>query len=160
MSRVSDYDEATAAKICARLMDGESLRSICKDEDMPARSTVHVWLAERNEFAEKYALARDRQADTIFDEILDIADDGENDWLEKHGKDGENLGWRLNGEAVLRSRLRVDARKWMAGKLRPKKYGEKLLGDPDNPIVTAQMSDTDLARLLVFQLTKASREAE
>jgi hypothetical protein len=107
-------------------MDGESLRSICHDEAMPARSTVHLWLANNQEFSDRYAIARDRQADTIFDEILDIADDGSNDWMEKRDEAGGNLGWKENGEAIQRSRLRVDARKWMAGKLRPKKYGERL----------------------------------
>lgn len=107
-------------------MDGESLRTICCDPDMPARSTVHLWLASDRDFSDHYAIARDRQADTIFDEILDIADDGSNDWMEKRDDEGGNLGWKENGEAISRSRLRVDARKWMAGKLRPKKYGEKL----------------------------------
>lgn len=158
MSRVSDYDEATAAKICARLMDGESLRSICKDEDMPARSTVHVWLAERNEFAEKYALARDRQADTIFDEILHIADTPQ--LGEIVTEEGDKVTVRRE-DMIAHRRLQIDARKWMAGKLRPKKYGDRTIlgGDEENP-VRVEMNDTDLARLLVFQLTKASREAE
>ncbi len=112
--------------ICARLMDGESLRTVCLDDDMPARSTVHLWLAQHQSFSDQYAKAREYQADTIFDEILDIADDGSNDWMEKRGEDGENLGWKENGEAIARSRLRVDARKWMAGKLRSKKYGDKI----------------------------------
>lgn len=70
--------------------------------------------------------ARETQADAIFDEILDIADDGSNDWMEKHDGEGGNIGWRENGEAIQRSRLRIDARKWMAGKLRPKVYGDKV----------------------------------
>lgn len=70
--------------------------------------------------------AREAQADAIFDEILDIADDGSNDWMERHDAEGGSIGWKENGEAIGRSRLRIDARKWMAGKLRPKVYGEKL----------------------------------
>ncbi len=58
------------------------------------------------------------------EEIVEIADDGRNDWMEVMSKDGESIGWRLNGEAVQRSRLRVDARKWLMSKLLPKKYGE------------------------------------
>ena len=69
------------------------------------------------------------QADALFDEILDIADDGDNDWMERKGEDGQSLGWRENGEALRRSALRVDARKWMAGKLQPKKYSEKMQMD-------------------------------
>jgi hypothetical protein len=132
--RPSDYDEILAALICARLMDGESLRTICLDEEMPARSTVHLWLAQHAQFSDQYGKAREFQADTIFDEILDIADDGSNDWMEKRGEQGENLGWKENGEAIARSRLRVDARKWMAGKLRSKKYGDKI--DHEHGITT------------------------
>lgn len=126
IGRPTKFSEELASKICARLMDGESLRTICLDPDMPARSTVHLWLASNSSFSDQYAIARDRQADTIFDEILDIADDGSNDWMEKRDEEGGNLGWKENGESIQRSRLRVDARKWMAGKLRPKKYGDKL----------------------------------
>jgi hypothetical protein len=80
------------------------------------------------EFAEQYAHARDSQADTLADEILDIADDGSNDYM------GDDETY--NGDAVARSKLRVDARKWIASKLKPKKYGDKtLLGsDPENPL--------------------------
>jgi hypothetical protein len=62
----------------------------------------------------------------LTEEILDIADDGSNDWMEKLDKDGKSVGWAVNGEAVQRSKLRVDARKWIASKLKPKKYGDKL----------------------------------
>ena len=89
-------------------------------------STVFKWLSENEDFAKQYARAREVQADALFDEILDIADDGSNDWMEKRNADGKNIGWQENGEALRRSQLRIDARKWMAGKLRPKKYGEKL----------------------------------
>ena len=107
--------------ICERIADGESLRKICTDDDMPSRVNVMRWLAGSEELRIQYARAREEQADTIFDEILDIADDARNDWVE----DGEG-GERYNGDHVQRSRLRIDARKWMAGKLRPKKYGEKM----------------------------------
>ena len=109
--------------ICNRLAEGESLVDICKSDGMPRQSTVFRWLASDAEFREKYARAREVQADTIFDEILSIADDARNDWMEKNGE--ESVGWAMNGEHVQRSRLRIDARKWMAGKLRPKVYGDK-----------------------------------
>ena len=64
------------------------------------------------------------QTDAIFDENLEIADDGRNDWMERHGD--EEAGWVANGEHIQRSRLRIDTRKWMASKLAPKKYGDKL----------------------------------
>ncbi|WP_259671248.1 terminase small subunit protein [Rhizobium sp. NZLR11] len=113
-----------ADAICERIADGESLKGICEDPEMPSKATVFKWLSERDSFSDKYARAREEQADAIFDEILLIADDGRNDWMERRGE--EDAGWTTNGENIQRSKLRIDARKWMAGKLRPKKYGEKL----------------------------------
>lgn len=123
--RPGDYNEEIANAICARIADGESLRTICRDEGMPARGTVHRWLIANPEFQDQYERSRAYQADTLFDEILDIADDGSNDWMEKFDGEGGNIGWKENGEAIGRSRLRIDARKWMAGKMRPKKYSDK-----------------------------------
>lgn len=116
--RMTEYDPAIADKICDALVDGRSLRSILLDETMPASSTVFKWLNQQPIFAEQYARAREAQADTLADEITDIADDGSNDYM---GNDD-----KYNGDAVARSKLRVDARKWVAAKLKPKKYGDKL----------------------------------
>lgn len=129
---------AHKATVCDRIAHGESLRQICGDENMPAASTVFVWLSEDSAFSEQYARAREAQADALFDDILGIADDGTNDWMERKNSDGQNIGWMENGEALRRSQLRIDARKWMAGKLKPKKYGDKtqmeMTGDADNPL--------------------------
>jgi len=132
--RPSIFSDEIALAICARLSDGESLRKICCDAEMPGQTTVYRWLMENEAFREQYACARELQADTLFDEILDIADDASNDWMERHGEN--NPGWQENGEAIRRSQIRIDSRKWMAGKLRPKKYGDKQLigSDPDNPL--------------------------
>ncbi|NTA37552.1 terminase small subunit protein [Agrobacterium salinitolerans] len=126
MPGVTTYTEEIGDAICERIALGESVRSICDDEAMPSMSTVFKWLRDNEAFSQQYARAREVQADALFDDIIDIADDGRNDWMEKRNADGENIGWQENGEALRRSQLRIDARKWMAGKLRPKKYGEKL----------------------------------
>jgi hypothetical protein len=122
--RPSAYTEEVADTICERLALGESLRSICLDEAMPSQSMVFRWLAGDDGFRERYARARETQADALFDEILDIADSASNDWMARNDKDNE--GWLVNGEAIQRSRLRIDARKWMAGKMAPKKYADKM----------------------------------
>lgn len=136
VGRPSSFSAEIAAYICARLMDGESLRSICLDQNMPDRATVHRWLASNEAFRDQYARAREIQADTIVDETLDIADDATNDWMERRNDDGQSIGWQVNGEHIQRSRLRIDQRKWMAGKLAPKKYGERVIhaGDAENPV--------------------------
>ena len=91
---------------------------------MPSKSMVLRWLAQIQEFRDQYARARDAQADALADELLDVADDGRNDWMEKLDREGEQVGWMVNQEAINRSRLRVDTRKWIASKLKPKKYGD------------------------------------
>lgn len=135
MATPMPFDQAVADDICDKLVEGMSLRKITLDAEMPSASTVFKWLRENETFAQQYAHARDAQADTLADEILDIADDGSNDWM---GDKEEEGGAVYNGDAVARSRLRVDARKWISSKLKPKVYGDKtLLGsDPDNPLPT------------------------
>jgi hypothetical protein len=59
----------------------------------------------------------------LADELLEISDNGLNDWMERNGEG--NVGWLVNGEAIQRSKLRVDTRKWVASKLKPKKYGDR-----------------------------------
>lgn len=136
------YSQELASQICEGLINGRSLRSICAPAEMPAASTVCLWLTKYREFAEQYAHAREAQADTLADEIIDIADDGTNDWMARHENRGG--GYELNGEHVQRSKLRVDSRKWIAAKLKPKKYGDKTetthVGDKERPVVL-QSSD-------------------
>ena len=121
--RPSLYTEALAAKICRRLAEGETLRSVCRDKAMPDKATILRWLADKKkaDFREQYVYAREMQADALFDEALEIADDASGDW--STDKDGKKV---LDHENIQRSRLRVDTRKWAAGKMAPKKYGDKL----------------------------------
>ena len=131
--RPSLYTDQLAAKICRRLAEGETLRAICRDGAMPDKSTVLRWLGDKTkiEFRDQYAHARDMQADALFDEALEIADDAAGDW--STDKDGKKV---LDHEHVQRSRLPVDTRKWAAGKMAPKRYGDKIqhTGDGGGPI--------------------------
>lgn len=121
MSRPTDYSEELADMICEGIMEGRSLRSICGDKGMPDRSTVHRWLSAHDGFATKYARARDIQADLLFEDMQDVADEG-------------------NPEDVQRARLRVMTMQWRASKLAPKKYGDKVAltggGEGDAPLRT------------------------
>ncbi|WP_186194461.1 terminase small subunit protein [Burkholderia gladioli] len=119
------FTKALAETICEHLASGLSLRQIEEIEGMPTKTTILRWLGDDRytEFRDQYARARDMQAEGMADEILEIADDGRNDWMEVQSRDGEHIGWKVNGEAVQRSRLRIDARKWLLSKLLPKKYG-------------------------------------
>jgi hypothetical protein len=122
-----------------RLAKGETLRAICRDEGMPPESTVREWaLDDRDGFAARYARARQLGAYAMADELLEITDDGRNDWIEREGRDGKSEFF-LNAEHVQRSRLRADTRKWLLSKVLPREFGDKQMigGDPDGvPIKT------------------------
>ena len=154
--RPTSFTQEIADTICERLMHGETLRQIVLDEAMPHRATVHRWLATNETFRDQYAQAREYQADTIFDEMFDIADDGSNDWmLRKQGDDEIEV---INHEHIQRSRLRIDTRKWALARMAPKKYGEKiettLKGDSDAPLV---IDDRVAARQIAYLFANAVR---
>lgn len=118
--RPSSFSKKVANQICERLIAGESLRAICDSAGMPNKSTVFRWLDRHTEFRDQYARAREIQAEMMADELLSIADDASGDLTK--GESG-HVG---NSAAVHRSKLRVETRKWIASRLLPKKYGEKL----------------------------------
>lgn len=120
------YEKQKGDEICALLADGLSLREICRMEGMPSKTTVMRWLHDDAAFRDQYARAKEIGIEAIAEDILDIADDATNDWMERHDKDGGNAGWVFNGEAARRSQIRIDARKWLLTKLAPKKYGDKV----------------------------------
>jgi hypothetical protein len=107
---------------------------------MPCVKTVFNWFDRYPEFLQQYARAKEESADALSDEMLDIADDATNDWMERLGDDEKPVSWAINGEHVQRSRLRIETRKWLASKLKPKKYGDKLAlgGADDLPPVQVQ----------------------
>lgn len=135
--RPTDYGPDIVSTICERIADGQSVREIARDDAMPAMSTIFKWLSIHPEFAEQYVRAKEAQAEHFAEDILDIADNANNDWMERLSDEDKSLGWRENGEAIQRSRLRVDSRKWLLSKLMPKKYGDKIThaGDAENPLV-------------------------
>jgi hypothetical protein len=132
IGRPSDYTPDLAARICARMSEGESMRSICRDPDMPCLASVFLWLSKYPEFSEQYDKAYAERADAMFEEIFEIADDGTNDWMERQNKDGSTFE-AFNAEHVQRSRLRVDTRKWALARMSPRKYGEKVTNELTGP---------------------------
>ena len=152
--RPSDYTQELADRICEQLAMGKSVRTVCKQEDMPAMSTVFKWLRENDDFSEQYARAKEESADVLAEEILDIADDGQNDtYIDDKG----NV--KTDHDVIARSRLRVDARKWIAAKLKPKKYGDKIdVTSGDEPIKQAATTAEIVAT--VQQILAAGDEHE
>jgi hypothetical protein len=105
------YSQEKADAICARMAEGESLRSVCRSQGMPSMSTVMRWLEADEKFREQYARAMDMRADVKFDELDDVSEDA------------------VMAETAIKVaglRLKADNIKWQLGKMAPKKYGEKL----------------------------------
>lgn len=142
---------AVFKQICKELAQTSmGITYICNaDNELPVPSTVFLWLSIEQDkngatpLSDRYARAKEAQADYLAEEIIAIADDGSNDYMEKVNKDGSTYE-TLNTEHVQRSRLRIDTRRWVAAKLRPKKYGDKLelSGDPERPL--SEKSDVEL----------------
>ncbi|BAH73469.1 hypothetical protein [Solidesulfovibrio magneticus] len=103
--RPCSFSQEVADAVCQGIMEGRGLRSICADPGMPGPATVYSWLTKYASFQEQYALAREVQADVYFDEVVSIADNEPDPQI---------------------ARNRIDARKWAASKLRPKRYGDRL----------------------------------
>lgn len=108
LGRPTDYTKDMADKICEKISGGLSLRAICAEPGMPARGTVYRWLIENADFQDQYTRAREKQADYFAEEIIEIAD-----------------GAEAESAAVSKAKLQIDARKWAASKIAPKKYGDK-----------------------------------
>lgn len=120
------FNQELADKVLEAIATSQkSLRTICSEEGMPSVTTVLKWLREdKNGFATQYARAKEEQADLLVEDMLDIADDGTNDFMTITKGD---ISYNVEDKEVTnRSKLRVETRKWIASKLKPKKYGEKI----------------------------------
>lgn len=118
-SRPSSYSKEVAAQICERLSDGETLRSICRDEGMPAWRTVYDWIAKDETLAASIARARDLGADAIAEDTIRMIDEPPERTATEHGDkvDPGYVQWQKN---------RVEQRLKLLAKWNPKKYGDKL----------------------------------
>lgn len=158
LGRPTLYCAEIATEICDRLAEGETLRRMCAEHDhLPERHTVTRWLVRYPDFCARVADARAAGSYAMIEEAREIADDGYNDWMERHGKD--NVGWQLNGEHVQRSRLRIEQRRWEAEAHLPKVYGKKqqiehsgavgvvLAGTDDGELIQELMALVDTGRL-------------
>lgn len=125
-SRTDEQIKIIKNEICTRIATtSRSLRQICADmvkdfDNMPSFSTVMFMLVDDKEFQDQYARAKARQAELLFDEILEISDDSSLDMA--FTEEGKPF---IDHEHVNRSRLRVDSRKFYIAKILPKKYSEK-----------------------------------
>lgn len=140
--RPSDYTQELADRICEQLAMGVSVRTVCKADDMPNAASVFRWIRSHPEFCEQYTKAKAESADAFGEDMIDIADDGSNDWYDQ--QIGELIVKKPDTEHIARSRLRIETRKWLASKLKPKKYGERVEVEHSGSI--DWMSDLVIAR--------------
>ena len=142
----STYTAWAGETICAGLAEGHSLLSIC-DAMGVSYEAARNWERDIAEHATKSMRAREIGCHAMADGCIAIADDGRNDWMENHGQDAP--GWKLNGEHLQRSRLRIDTRMRLLGKWLPKVYGEKieLAGSMTVKKSAADMTDEELLAL-------------
>jgi hypothetical protein len=141
-------------KVCDRIEAGESVKDITADSKKAGISQSGFYKMMRagdDGLVERYTHAREVQADRMAEEILEIADDARNDFMVKAGKDGKKTT-AFNDEHVRRSHLRIETRKWLAGKHRPKVYGERQTVD-----VKLTIENMDDAELLARAVKAAEK---
>lgn len=133
MARPTKFNQEIADKICLQLSTScKGLAKICEQDGMPSVRTVYNWLSDPEfaEFLHSYTRAREEQAHFMAEQIIEIADDSANDNLTTEMGEIENREW------VNRSKIRIEARKWLASKLLPKKYGDKVDVTTDGEKIT------------------------
>lgn len=114
LGRPSTYDPAIVEPILDRISAGETLTAICREVGAPSLFTVYGWLHRNEDFAQAYARAQEERAETLADEIALIADEAVN---------------ATTPEEIQAAKLRVDARKWTASKLKPKRFGDRVTNE-------------------------------
>lgn len=116
------YSRALTDEICRRLAAGEGMIVICRSPGMPSVDTVRQWIIQDTDgFAKRHTEARQAQADYYVDQIIKIADEPIKRVVDQFGVS------RLDGAHAQQQRTRIDARKWYAGKVAPRRWGEKQL---------------------------------
>lgn len=121
--RHPDFNEEVAARICELVSTHTcGIKKLCAQyPDLPALDTIYAWRHRYESFSDQFLKAKKVQAELLAEECLDISDDSALDFIETDtGK------VKCNNEYVNRSRLRIDTRKWIASKLQPKLYGDKV----------------------------------
>ena len=145
--RPTDYTEDLADLICERLAIGESMRSIARDEDMPAMSTLFQWLRVHPSFTEQYERAKVESADAMSEDCIDIADNIDGQTVMVDGVplvvEGEMVKV-VDSVSVQHAKLKVDTRKWLMSKMKPKKYGERTTTEHTGSLKVSDLSESEL----------------
>jgi hypothetical protein len=138
--RPTKYNPEIAQLICERVATHDvGLRRLTDMyDDLPDKVTINIWRRKHEEFRSQYAQAKREQIEFLTEDILEIADDSRNDFMESLKESEQGTAWRVNGDHINRCKLRVDTRKWLASKLAPKIYGDKLLNEVSASAVSVE----------------------
>jgi hypothetical protein len=148
MAQPAKYNKDAAEKVLTLISTtSRGLLSICTELKI-SKASVFDWIKEvdqtkTDDFANRYARAREEQADLLADEIIEIADDGAKDTKTIIGKNGQPVEVE-DTEWTKRSQLRIDARKWIASKLKPKKYGDKIQNEHSGELKVTQITGMEI----------------
>lgn len=155
VGRPTSYSREMAIRICEMIADGNPLRRITKMEGFPVASTVYLWLLQHEEFSDMYTRAREDQADALADEIVEIADE-QPDLIPMYDKEGQLIEVKVDSAFLAWQKNRIDARKWTASKLKPRKYSERMAvaGDVDNPLAVQHTSEVLETIVMNLQLKR------
>lgn len=141
------YTPELAAKFCAAIADGKSIRAVCKMDGMPSKAAIFRWLREHPEFEKLYEIATDERADTLVDEIVEIADN-----------------CRVDADSIRKAKLRIHARVEQAQRMKPRKYGNKmqLTGDGGGPVQhqVSKLSDDELNAKIAAMTAAAHHDGD
>lgn len=130
--------------VCLEIEKGRALRKCCTD--FMSVDKFHSMCKESADLNERYARAKDIQADYLFDELKDISDG--DDIIDDQVK-------------IQRDRLKIDARKWILAKMAPKRYGDKIEIDSTSKVEITQRPDfTKLSKEELKNLIELQRKAK
>jgi hypothetical protein len=135
------FSEVLADTICRRITGGEMLSEVCQDVTMPERAVVMEWLGDTRyaEFAKDYDVACKNRSALFEDELITIADDSRNDYVDRlNSKTGESFRV-LDQEALARSKMRLDMRLKHLKAFNPSRWG-------DNPDTAGALRDLNSKR--------------
>ena len=136
------YKESEKTKIIneisERVSKGEALRNILNEDGQISSITFYKWLDGDEAKAKQYARACEDRENHMFEDILEIADDQEKDvYIDKDNVE------HVNHNIIKRSQIRIDSRKWMLGKMRPSKYGDRTINENLNKNVEIQLTNEE-----------------
>lgn len=112
-----------AEDIIEWISHGKTLRDYCRIEGNPAWRTVYLWLEKDEDFAARFARAREMGHDMIAEECLEIIDT-EAEFAESFSQNGSSK--HRDSAHVTWLRNRAEQRLKLLAKWNPKKYGDKI----------------------------------